>query len=78
MNHGMRVEDIGLGRVIKYWPLLLLIFTVGGWYRESQTNALLVEKHELKLQELDTRETRVEDAVISLQKIADWTDRHRH
>lgn len=77
MNHGTRTEDIGMGRIIKYWPLLLLIFTIGGWYRESQTNALLVDKHEIKIQELDTRETRVEDAVISLQKIADWTDRHR-
>lgn len=76
-SHGQRFEDIGLGRIIQYWPLLVLIFTVGGWYRSSQANENLSKRQADKIEELDARTTRVEDAVVNLAKIVDWQDRHR-
>lgn len=76
-NHGDRFEDIGIGRLIHYWPIILLIFSLGGWYRSSQANEALAEQQNEQLKAHDTRITRVEDAIVSLQKIVEWQDRHR-
>jgi hypothetical protein len=77
MNHGNRYEDTGFARILKYWQMIALIFTIGGWYQSTRSNAEITARIAQK-QDIDSeRITRVEDAVISLQKIADWTDRHR-
>ena len=77
MNQNHRFDDTPLMKIVKLWPLLVVLFTAGALYQDHQTNKELVA-HIVTKQDTDSdRITRVEDAVISLQKIADWTDRHR-
>jgi hypothetical protein len=78
MNHGTRFEDVGLGQILKYLPLLVLVFTLGGWYESAKANVILSEKLQVKIDNHEHRLTQVEDAVISLNKIVEWQDRHRH
>lgn len=78
MNHGTRFEDLGIRRILNYLPLLALIFTSGAWYESAKANAILSEKLQIKIDDHEHRLTQVEDAVISLQKIVEWQDRHRH
>lgn len=77
MNHGNRFEDIGMGRILKYWPVLICIFTAGGWYQSSSALSRLTEKHQVKIEEHDERITKVEDAVNYLAQIVKDDRRRR-
>lgn len=68
-NHGQRFEDLGLGRILKYLPLLALVFTAGAWYQSAKANAILAEKLEIKIDDHEHRITQVEDAVKYLAQI---------
>jgi len=77
-KHGQRFEDLGFGRILKYWHLIVLLFAIGGWYESTRANALLVEKSSTEIEELKTRTTRVEDAVVYLTQIVKDDRRHRY
>lgn len=76
-RHGQRFEDLGFGKILKYLPLLALVFTSGAWYQSAKANAILSEKLQIKIDDHEHRITQVEDAVVALQKIVDWQDRHK-
>lgn len=72
-----RFEDIGLGGILKYLPLLALIFTAGAWYQTAKANAILTDSIRRDVADNSTRITRVEDAVIYLKEIVK-SDRQGH
>lgn len=66
-----RFEDMGLGKILSYWPAIISLFAFGGWYQTSKANAVLIA--EVKTQQMRDEEvigihehriTQVEDAVI--------------
>jgi len=69
MNHGNRFEDVGIGKLLKFWPQLIALFMAGALYQSVRANAILTDKHENAIQSLDRRTTQVEDAVIYLKEI---------
>lgn len=69
MNHGQRFEDLGMGRVLRYWPVLVCIFTAGAWYQSSTALSKISDGHQVKLEEHEKRITQVEDAVKYLAQI---------
>jgi Na+/phosphate symporter len=78
-GHGERYEDYGVGRILKLWPALLCIFAAGAWRESSRAMDLaqrsfarIQEAQQTKLDDHDHRITKVEDAVISLTKTADY------
>lgn len=77
MNQNHRFDDSPFMKIVKLWPLLVVLFTAGAWYENAETQKSIVQNVVAKQAVDSERITRVEDAVISLQKIADWTDRHR-
>jgi hypothetical protein len=76
-KHGQRYEDIGLGRVLRYLPLLALIFTAGAWYQSSKTNDILANDFKTELADHEHRMTKVEDAIVYLSQIVKY-DRANH
>lgn len=72
-KHGERFDDIGLMRIAKMvvaiLPLVLLIFSAGGWYQSSKANAILADKLQIKTEDHEKRLTQVEDAVKYLAQI---------
>lgn len=68
-QHGRRFEDLGIGRVLRYWPILVLIFTAGAWYQTSISQAALIRDIRRDTDDVKTRVTRVEDAVIYLKEL---------
>lgn len=73
IRHGERFDDIGFMRLVKMvisiLPLILLIFSAGGWYQSSKANAILADKLQLKTEDHEKRITQVEDAVKYLAQI---------
>lgn len=67
--HGNRIEDIGLGRLIKFWPILMSIFTAGAWYQSATTTKEVMMIIRKQTDEHEHRITQVEDAVIYLKEI---------
>lgn len=78
-DRGTRFEDLGLGKVLKYLPILALIFTSGAWYQSARANEILAEKLQVKEDNHEYRLTKVEDAIVYLTQIVkdDRSDR-RH
>lgn len=68
-GHGERFEDIGFGRVLKYLPYLIMIFTSGSWYQSAKANAILADKLQVETDQHEHRLTKVEDAVVYLTQI---------
>lgn len=69
IGHGQRFEDLGFGRILKYWPVLICIFTAGAWYQSSQALSKITDGHTTKLDDHEKRITQVEDAVKFLAQI---------
>lgn len=78
-ERGTRFEDLGLARILKYLPLIVLIFTSGAWYESAQANKILAEKLQTKEDNHEYRLTKVEDAIVYLTQIVkdDRSDWHR-
>ncbi len=72
-----RLEDFGFGRLLKFLPYIALVFTAGALCQAVKTNAALTDKLNGNVEVLDTRITRVEDAVIYLKEIVK-EDRRGH
>jgi hypothetical protein len=68
-GHTRRIDDWGFGKLIKFIPYLLLVFSCGSWYESSQANAALVEKLIAQMADHDHRLTQVESAVIYLKEL---------
>lgn len=77
MTNGHRFEDFGFGRVLKYWPILICIFTAGAWYQSSQALNKVTDGHEIKIGDHEHRITQVEEAVKYLAQIVKEDRRHR-
>lgn len=69
MNHGQRFEDLGFGRILRYWPILICIFTAGAWYQSSIALSKITDGHQVKIEDHDHRITQVEEAVKYLAQI---------
>lgn len=76
-RHGQRFEDLGFGRMLKYLPLIGLIFTSGALYESVRSNAILSNKLQTKSDDHEYRITKVEDAVVYLTQIVK-DDRRGH
>lgn len=77
-EHGQRFEDRGIARIIKeYWAVICLVFALGGIYQQAKTNAILADKHDVKLEDHDKRITQVEDAVKYLAQVVKDDRRRR-
>ena len=77
MNQNHRFDDTPVMKLVKLWPLLVVLFTAGALYQDHETNKEIVS-HIVTKQDMDSdRLTRLEDAFINQQKIVDWLDRHR-
>lgn len=76
-GHGQRYEDLGFGRILRYLPLLGLIFTAGAWYQSSKTNDILANDFKNELADHEHRMTKVEDAVVYLTQIVKDDRSHR-
>lgn len=68
-EHGKRLEDIGLGRLIKFWPLIVAVFTAGAWYQNAKATNEVMSVLRRQNDEHEIRITRVEDAVIYLKDL---------
>lgn len=77
MNHGQRFEDLGFGRVLKYWPVLICLFTAGAWYNSTQALSKISDGHQTKIEEHEKRITQVEDAVKYLAQVVKDDRRRR-
>lgn len=69
MTYRSRFEDMGLGRALKWWPILVCIFTAGAWYQSSRANAVMEDKLQGQAVDHEHRITKVEDAVTYLAQI---------
>lgn len=69
IGHGNRLEDIGFGRVLKFWPLLVAIFTSGAWYQSATATKEMLAIVKKQTDEHELRITRVEDAVVYLKEL---------
>jgi hypothetical protein len=76
-EHGQRQEDMGWGRILKFWPLLVAIFTAGAWYQSAKTNTEVTTILQLQTKEHEIRLTRVEDAVLYLKTIVERDENRR-
>lgn len=68
-DHGNRSEDIGFGRVLKYWPLLVAVFTAGAWYQSASATNEVLSIVKKQTDEHEARIIRVEDAVVYLKDL---------
>lgn len=68
-RHGQRIEDLGIGKILKYLPLLGLIFTSGALYESAKANAILADRLQVKTENHEYRLTKVEDAIVYLTQI---------
>lgn len=64
-----RMDDVGIGKLLKMWPLIVAIFTAGAWWETAKANAYISQQLQTKLDADDMRLTRVEDAVLYLKDI---------
>lgn len=68
-DHGNRSEDMGFGRVLKFWPLLVAIFTAGAWYQSEKNNGNVIALVQKQTTDHEKRITQVEDAVVYLKEL---------
>lgn len=76
-NRQSRTEDYGLGKIIKYWPLLVCVFTGGAWYQTSKANATIIETVQIKQEDQGQRIAKVEEAILYLTKLVRIEQTHR-
>lgn len=69
MGHGQRSEDIGFGRILKYWPLLVSIFTAGAWYQSASSTREILSIIKNQTDDHEGRIIRLEDAILYLKEI---------
>lgn len=76
-DHGHRTEDIGFGRILKFWPVLVAIFTAGAWYQNVLSTREVMGAMRKQTDEHEVRIVRVEDAVIYLKDLVQARRRDR-
>lgn len=74
---GQRFEDMGAGRILKYWPILICIFTAGAWYQSSEAINKVTDNHQLKIEDHEHRITQIEEAVKYLALVVKEDRRKR-
>lgn len=84
MSNGNRFEDVGVGKILRFWPFLVALFTAGAWYQSALTEREItshlqseLRENTLQIQTDSQRITRMEDAVLYLKQIVESDRRHR-